>query len=174
MRLDERSAGFVALGAALASGRPVVIVVTSGTAAAELHPAVVEADLSAVPLVVCTADRPPELLGVGAPQTITQHGLYGTPSASPPIRDGRRRHPPDVAVAGRPGPVGGDGRPGGPRPVHLNLAFRDPLVVAGPVAAVPGPARTGPPAARRAVARRPGPAATGRAGRRPPAPGTRG
>src|SRR4051812_17361225 len=59
--LDERSASFFALGAAKASGRPSVVVCTSGTAAAELHPAVLEAFHARVPLVVCTADRPPEL-----------------------------------------------------------------------------------------------------------------
>ena len=77
VRLDERSAGFFALGRALATSRPVVIVVTSGTAAAELHAAVAEADLAGVPLVVVTADRPPELHGVGAAQTIDQRHLYG-------------------------------------------------------------------------------------------------
>ena len=70
VRLDERSAGFTALGIGMATGRPAVVVVTSGTAAAELHPSVVEADLARVPMIVCTADRPPELQDVGAPQTI--------------------------------------------------------------------------------------------------------
>ena len=78
VRLDERSAGFYALGLALATGRPTVICVTSGTAAAELHPAVVEAHHARVPLIVCTADRPPELLDTGAPQTIDQVGLFTT------------------------------------------------------------------------------------------------
>jgi len=77
VHLDERSAAFYALGLALATGRPAPVVVTSGTAAAELHPAVVEAHHAAVPLLVCTADRPAELHDVGAPQTIEQAGLFG-------------------------------------------------------------------------------------------------
>ena len=76
VRLDERSGGFFALGLAMATGRPTVICVTSGTAAAELHPAVVEAHHARVPLIVCTADRPPELHHTGAPQSIEQNGLF--------------------------------------------------------------------------------------------------
>ena len=75
--LDERSAGFRALGLALGSQRPALVVTTSGTAAVELHPAVVEADHAGVPLVAVTADRPAELHGVGAPQTVDQVGLFG-------------------------------------------------------------------------------------------------
>ena len=78
VRLDERSAGFFAIGRALVTRRAVAIVVTSGTAAAELTAAVVEADLAGVPLVVVTADRPPELRGVGVPQTIDQVKLFGS------------------------------------------------------------------------------------------------
>ena len=78
VRLDERSAAFFALGLAMASGRPTVICVTSGTAAAELHPAVVEAYHARIPLIVCTADRPPELHHTGAPQTVEQTGLFAT------------------------------------------------------------------------------------------------
>ncbi len=74
---DERSAGFLALGIGLASGDPAVVVTTSGTAAAELHPAVAEAHQARVPLIVATADRPPELQDVGAPQTIDQTRLFG-------------------------------------------------------------------------------------------------
>ncbi len=77
VRLDERSAGFFALGLAIATERPTIICVTSGTAAAELHPAVVEAHHGGVPLIVCTADRPPELHHTGAPQSIEQNGLFG-------------------------------------------------------------------------------------------------
>ena len=76
VRVDERSAGFFAIGRALATSAPVAIVVTSGTAAAELHAAVAEADLAGVALLVVTADRPSELHGVGAPQTIEQRDLY--------------------------------------------------------------------------------------------------
>src|SRR5580704_3005388 len=75
--LDERSAGFTALGLGLASGRPALVLTTSGTAAVELHPAVVEAHEAGVAMVAVTADRPPELHGVGAPQTVEQDGLFG-------------------------------------------------------------------------------------------------
>ena len=75
--IDERSAGFVALGIARAAGAPVAITCTSGTAAANLHPAVAEAREASVPLLVLTADRPPELRDVGAGQSIDQIDLYG-------------------------------------------------------------------------------------------------
>src|SRR5438067_12584487 len=75
--IDERCAGFSALGAAKASGRPVAITCTSGTAAANLAPAVIEAHEARVPLIVLTADRPPELRDGGAGQTIDQLKLYG-------------------------------------------------------------------------------------------------
>ena len=75
--LDERSAAFVALGIGKATGRPAVVLCTSGSAAAHLHPAVIEADHGDVPLLVCTADRPPELRDAGAGQTIEQSHLYG-------------------------------------------------------------------------------------------------
>ncbi len=124
---DERSAGFMALGAALREREPAVLLTTSGTAAAELHPAVVEADLSGVPMIVCTADRPPELQDVGAPQTIDQVHLYGRAVrwfSAPEVPDDNRaatwRPLAARAVAEATGK-----RPG---PVHLNLAFRDPLV----------------------------------------------
>lgn len=124
---DERSAAFVALGIGTATGRPAVVLTTSGTAAAELHPAVVEAGLSSVPMIVCTADRPPELQDVGAPQTVDQVHLYGRSVrwfAAPEVPDARR------AATWRPlaarAVVEATGaRPG---PVHLNLGFRDPLV----------------------------------------------
>src|SRR5437763_12389435 len=76
--IDERCAGFFALGAAKASGRPVAVTCTSGTAAANLAPAVIEAHQAGVPLIVLTADRPPELREVGAGQTIDQLKLYGS------------------------------------------------------------------------------------------------
>ena len=74
--VDERSAAFFALGAAQASGTPVAMLCTSGTAAANFHPAICEADESGIPLVALTADRPPELRGIGAGQTIDQLKLY--------------------------------------------------------------------------------------------------
>src|SRR5688500_4316004 len=76
--VDERCAGFFALGAAKASGRPVAVACTSGTAAAELAPAVHEAREARVPLLVLTADRPPELREIGAGQVIDQVKLYGS------------------------------------------------------------------------------------------------
>ncbi len=129
VRLDERSAAFFAIGRALASGRPVAVVVTSGTAAAELHAAVAEADLARVPLLVVTADRPPELRGVGAPQTILQSHLYG-----PMVRlfeePGVARA--EAAPTWRPLAARlyatARGRRGDPGPVHLNAAFVEPLV----------------------------------------------
>ena len=77
VRIDERSAAFLALGLAKASRRPVALVCTSGTAAAHFHGAVIEASEAGVPLLVLTADRPPELRGTGANQTIDQVKLYG-------------------------------------------------------------------------------------------------
>lgn len=129
VRIDERSAGFFAIGRALATHRPVAIVVTSGTAAAELHACVAEADQAFVPLLVITADRPPELHGVGAPQTIDQHELFGAMV--------RRFEEPGVAsldgvnqwrqIARRLWrSADGVGAPRGP--AHLNAAFVEPLV----------------------------------------------
>jgi 2-succinyl-5-enolpyruvyl-6-hydroxy-3-cyclohexene-1-carboxylate synthase len=133
---DERVAAFVALGLGL-DGVPAVLLCTSGTAAANFHPAVVEAGLSDVPMIVATADRPPELRGVGAPQTIDQLELYG--------RSVRWFH--DAAVPDDADPA--SWRPLAQRvfstaaagPVHLNLPFREPLL--GTVGALPEP--IGPP-----------------------------
>jgi 2-succinyl-5-enolpyruvyl-6-hydroxy-3-cyclohexene-1-carboxylate synthase len=131
--LDERSAAFAALGIGLATGAPAVLLCTSGTASTHFHGAVVEAHQSGVPMLVVTADRPPELHGVGAPQTIEQTDLYGSAT--------RWFHDPGVAVDERRSSwrsvastawqrAGGDT----PGPVHLNLAFREPLVgLAGPL-----------------------------------------
>ncbi|MEM7091624.1 MAG: 2-succinyl-5-enolpyruvyl-6-hydroxy-3-cyclohexene-1-carboxylic-acid synthase [Actinomycetota bacterium] len=133
---DERSASFAALGHGLASGRPAVVVCTSGTAAAHFHAAVIEASLSAVPLLVCTADRPPELWGRGAPQTIDQTRLYGDV-----VRDFIEPGPPDDLSmdewrgVARQAWIGATGLQ--PGPVHLNLSFREPL--AGDLAALPAP-----------------------------------
>ena len=143
LHLDERSSAFFALGLARASGRPVALVCTSGTAAANFHPAVVEADLSRVPLVVCTADRPLRLRNVGAPQTIDQAGLYGvsvrherdlpapgSADAPPALFAGAARE----AVGAALGPL--------PGPVHLNLPFDEPLIE--PPDAHPAPALVAP------------------------------
>ena len=124
---DERSAAFLALGVGLSTRMPSVVLTTSGTAAAELHPAVVEADLSSVPMVVCTADRPPELQDVGAPQTIEQVHLYGRAVrwfAAPEVPDSSRAATWRPLAARSVAEATGE-RPG---PVHLNLAFREPLV----------------------------------------------
>ncbi len=129
--LDERSAGFHALGRARVTGSPVVVVCTSGTAVANLLPAVVEADLSLVPLVVLSADRPSDLQGIGANQTIDQAGIFGSKvrweSRIPAADDtadwnGYWRSTVSQAVAMA---MGHGGRPG---PVHLNVAFREPTV----------------------------------------------
>jgi 2-succinyl-5-enolpyruvyl-6-hydroxy-3-cyclohexene-1-carboxylate synthase len=127
--VDERAAAFLALGAANATGKPVAVTCTSGTAAANLHPAVCEADEASVPLIVLTSDRPPELRGIGAGQTIDQIGLYGSAvrwfcevGTHDANDDGllHMRATACRAVAAS----AGDPRPG---PVHLNLSWRDPL-----------------------------------------------
>ena len=132
--IDERCAGFFALGAAKRSGRPVAVTCTSGTAAANLAPAVIEARHARVPLIVLTADRPPELRDVGAGQTIDQLKLYGdavkwffevgvdqaTPATLRFIR----------SLACRAYWTAAEGPPG---PVHLNFPLREPLVLDRPL-----------------------------------------
>jgi 2-succinyl-5-enolpyruvyl-6-hydroxy-3-cyclohexene-1-carboxylate synthase len=127
--VDERCAGFFALGAAKASGRPVALACTSGTAAANYLPAVVEAHEAGVPLLVLTADRPPELRAVGAGQAIDQIGLYGR-NVRWFVEVGNHEATPErvrwmrmlacravgATLADRPGPV------------HLNFPLREPLV----------------------------------------------
>jgi 2-succinyl-5-enolpyruvyl-6-hydroxy-3-cyclohexene-1-carboxylate synthase len=129
VRLDERAAGFFALGLARGTGRAALVVTTSGTAAAELHAAVLEAHQARVALIVCTADRPPELHGVRAPQTAEQSGLFGDAV--------RGFVEPGVADAGSQSGwralaarvvANATHHPAGAGPVHLNLAFREPLV----------------------------------------------
>ncbi|WP_420639254.1 2-succinyl-5-enolpyruvyl-6-hydroxy-3-cyclohexene-1-carboxylic-acid synthase [Candidatus Poriferisocius sp.] len=132
VQLDERVGGFCALGMAKASGRPVALVCTSGTAAANYLPAVVEAHHAGVPLVVCTADRPPELRGVGAGQTIDQVKLYGdhvrwyaeTPCDGDEPDFSARLAVRAVSMAA----AGPD-----PGPVHVNWPFRKPLEPQGPL-----------------------------------------
>jgi 2-succinyl-5-enolpyruvyl-6-hydroxy-3-cyclohexene-1-carboxylate synthase len=124
---DERSGSFMAVGLGRATRRPAIVLTTSGTAAAELHAAVVEADLDHVPLLVLTADRPPRLRGVGAPQTIDQVHLFDgvvrrfidTELPTDHNRDAWR----GVARAAFADSMGQD-----PGPVHCNLPFDEPLL----------------------------------------------
>ena len=155
VRIDERDAGFLALGIAAETETPVPVVVTSGTAVANLHPAMLEAGHSGVPLVALTADRPEELRGVGANQATRQPGIFG---------------PAAVWAVDEPAPANGDG---GARaaalardvlehalegPVHVNLAFRDPLSGAADAGGAAQPAapteRPQPPGERIEVAAR--------------------
>ncbi|NYE02261.1 2-succinyl-5-enolpyruvyl-6-hydroxy-3-cyclohexene-1-carboxylate synthase [Kineosphaera limosa] len=132
VRVDERSAAFLALGLARGSRRPAAVVTTSGTAVANLHPAVLEAHEAGVPLLLLTADRPPELRGTRANQTTQQVGLFaeavrwahdlGVPEALWPGQAATWRTVVDRAVAAATGALGGE-----PGPVHLNLPLRDPL-----------------------------------------------
>jgi 2-succinyl-5-enolpyruvyl-6-hydroxy-3-cyclohexene-1-carboxylate synthase len=132
VRIDERSAAYLALGLAKASRRPVAVLCTSGTAAASFHPAVIEADESGVPLLVLTADRPPELRGTGANQTIDQVKLYGTAVrwfcdvGVPEARTGMQAYWRSLACGAWAHAAGAAGGLAGP--VHLNLPLRDPLV----------------------------------------------
>jgi 2-succinyl-5-enolpyruvyl-6-hydroxy-3-cyclohexene-1-carboxylate synthase len=129
VRLDERGAGFLALGLAMATGRPAPVCTTSGTAAAELHPAVMEAHHGGVPLLACTADRPPELHHVGAPQTVDQSRLFGTAvrwACEPGVPVAEAAWTWRALAARAVAEASGGPRP--PGPVHLNLAFREPLV----------------------------------------------
>jgi len=151
--VDERVAAFFAVGVAKETGRPAAVACTSGTAAAHYLPAVIEAREARVPLIVLTADRPPELREVGAGQTIDQLKLYGgavkwffevgTHAASPERLRWVRQlafRAYETAVTGRPGPV------------HLNFPLREPLVLDDPLpppddAPLPRARRAAPPAA---------------------------
>jgi 2-succinyl-5-enolpyruvyl-6-hydroxy-3-cyclohexene-1-carboxylate synthase len=139
--LDERSAGFIALGLAKASREPVALLCTSGTAGANYLPAVIEARLSATPLLVLTADRPPELRDCHSGQTITQNGLFGgypvwaTEAAVPSTDLNLLRYWRQLLVDAwqrAQGPLAG--------PVHLNLPFRDPLPPSEPEKGYKAPA----------------------------------
>lgn len=139
VRIDERGLAFTALGSSLASGKPSLVITTSGTAVANLHPAVLEAHHSGVPLILLTADRPHELREVGANQTTKQVGIFD--EAVRIVFDVEAPTSEDDGVAGIPQLVStairaalglGGTRPG---PVQLNLAFREPLSAAYPNAA---------------------------------------
>lgn len=129
-QVDERGAGFYALGLAKSTAKPVVLLCTSGTAAANYYPAIIEAKYARIPLIVLTADRPHELREVGAPQTINQVRLYGENvkwSAEFPIPDDAsqtlpyiERHTARAVAIATTAPYG---------PVHLNIPFREPLVI---------------------------------------------
>ncbi len=127
--VDERSAAFFALGAAQATGAPVAMLCTSGTAAANYHPAICEADESAIPLLVLTADRPPELRGIGAGQTIDQIKVFGSAVrwfcevGTHTADDDGLLHYRSLACRAL-ASARGETRPG---PVHLNLPWREPL-----------------------------------------------
>ncbi|MFC7199392.1 2-succinyl-5-enolpyruvyl-6-hydroxy-3-cyclohexene-1-carboxylic-acid synthase [Halospeciosus flavus] len=126
--LDERSAAFFALGRGKRTGKPTPIVTTSGTATANLHPAVMEADRGRVPLVVLTADRPPELRDSGANQTVDQEKLYGSAvryyaDLPEPAAEGRKLRSLRTTAARALAETRGT-KPG---PVHLNFPFAKPL-----------------------------------------------
>ena len=133
VRLDERSAGYTALGIGKVTGVPAVVLTTSGTAAVNLHPSIVEADESGVPMLVVTADRPPRLRDVGANQTIGQTRTFGSDvrisiDMSPAVREvGQVKY--WRSTVARAVAMATDAlRPG---PVHLNVPFDDPLVPDG-------------------------------------------
>ena len=141
VRIDERTAAFLALGLAKASGRPAAVLCTSGSAAANFHPAVIEADESGVPLLLLTADRPPELRGTGANQTIDQLHLYGgavrwfADVGVPEARPGMTGYWRSLACRAWAAAAGAAG--GFPGPVQVNLPLRDPLVPGLPDAGQP-------------------------------------
>src|ERR1700686_3626091 len=126
IHIDERCGAFFAVGLGKATGRPAAVLTTSGTAAAELHAAVVEASYSRTPLIVLTADRPPELQSAGANQSIDQPRLYGTavrwffdPGVPVDLPNADRFWRRVAARAVAEASTG---------PVHINLPFREPLV----------------------------------------------
>nr|WP_208382331.1 2-succinyl-5-enolpyruvyl-6-hydroxy-3-cyclohexene-1-carboxylic-acid synthase [Microbacterium ulmi] len=136
VRIDERVAGFTALGIARETRLPAAVVCTSGTAAANLLPAALEAHHAGVPLLLLTADRPPELRGVGANQTTRQPGMYSpstrldadlpVPEATDPVGDGEQSVMLRALAADAVAAALGAGMRS-PGPVHLNLPFREPL-----------------------------------------------
>ncbi|MGX1693856.1 2-succinyl-5-enolpyruvyl-6-hydroxy-3-cyclohexene-1-carboxylic-acid synthase [Microbacterium keratanolyticum] len=156
VRIDERVAGFTALGLARETGRPAVVICTSGTAAANLLPAAMEAFHAGVPLLLLTADRPPELRGIGANQATIQPGMFAAwvryeLDAPVPGEGGfevfSRIAAHAVAASLGASGIEVDGLSGVAGPVHLNLPFREPLsgaVVTTSVADAPAPAAVEP------------------------------
>jgi len=132
VRVDERSAAFLALGMAKLTRRPVPVFTTSGTAVANLHPAVLEASHAAVPLIIVSADRPPELRGTGANQTTDQGHLFGSAVrmfhelGAPESREGQNAVWRSVVSRLYAAATGARGTDAGP--VHLNVPLREPLV----------------------------------------------
>jgi 2-succinyl-5-enolpyruvyl-6-hydroxy-3-cyclohexene-1-carboxylate synthase len=121
VRIDERVAGFLALGLAVETNAPVLVITTSGTAVANLHPAVLEAHHSGVPLIVITADRPEELRGIGSNQTTQQPGIFGAAATLIDVEAPTAETEKDAAAAVARRALGSVS------PVHLNVAFREPL-----------------------------------------------
>ncbi|HEV7648206.1 MAG TPA: 2-succinyl-5-enolpyruvyl-6-hydroxy-3-cyclohexene-1-carboxylic-acid synthase [Actinophytocola sp.] len=126
VRIDERVAGFLALGLARGGGRPAAVVCTSGTAAANLHPAVLEAYHAGVGVLAITADRPPELHGTGANQTIDQRGLFGSAAVAVEFPVAERRAGQNQVWRGLVCRAVAQAEHG--RPVQVNVPFREPLV----------------------------------------------
>ncbi|MBB5633397.1 2-succinyl-5-enolpyruvyl-6-hydroxy-3-cyclohexene-1-carboxylate synthase [Cryobacterium mesophilum] len=130
VRIDERGAGFLALGLAVESGVPAAVITTSGTAVANLLPAVLEAHHSGVPMILLTADRPAELRGIGSNQTTTQLGMFGDfvrfarEVEAPSVGGFDPGFPGELARAAYSAAVGHSGSPG---PVQVDIAFREPL-----------------------------------------------
>ena len=128
IHIDERSSAFFALGLAKACGKPVIVVTTSGTAVAELYPAIIEAYQQRTPLIICTADRPPELMGTGANQTINQHNIFANhirwfrDLGLPSISEIGLNHLQKIAIKAYQISLITD-----KGPVHLNFPFRKPL-----------------------------------------------
>lgn len=133
VRVDERSAGFLALGLAKISRRPAVVITTSGTAVANLHPAVLEAHHGSVPMIVLSADRPEELRATGANQTTVQPGIFGGALRwehdlpAPCVAGSSGVHAPWRTRVDRAWAAATGAGTGSPGPVHLNVGFRDPL-----------------------------------------------
>jgi 2-succinyl-5-enolpyruvyl-6-hydroxy-3-cyclohexene-1-carboxylate synthase len=162
VRIDERVAGFVALGIARESGKPAAVITTSGSAVGNLYPAVLEAHHAGVPLIVLTADRPEEARGIGTNQTTDQHDIFGSAvrlsvdEPAPTHGTGTVRRASELATLAWKAATDAHA----PGPAHLNLCFREPLSGATTVRAVkadtePASAATGTPAAELVLARGP-------------------